>query len=94
MMNEQKERYLIKFYNKVSQKSVEDITDIPPQILSFLNNMSYEELIAPFVVDLYKEQKHGSIPRLKIKFRHNRTAYFRRLGERAGVFAPQYKTSR
>ena len=93
-MNEQKQRYLVEFYNKVSQSDINDIADIPVDVLSFLNNMSYEELIAPFVVDLYKTQEHGSIPRLKIKFRHKRTAFFRRLGERAGVLKPQYNTSR
>lgn len=46
---ELKLKYLIKFYNAVSQRSVESIQEIPEEVLTVLSSLDYLELIKPFV---------------------------------------------
>jgi hypothetical protein len=87
-----KETYIIRFYNKVAQTNAESINDVPKEVIIFLSNMDYHELIIPFVVERFKNGTYGSLGGLRNHFKTTKNSLLRRLGARSGVWKSQHKT--
>jgi len=84
-----KEEYLIKFYSRVTEKKIYSIDEIPEEVLLFLSHLEHNELVIPFVTEVFIDRNHKSLSTIMHVFKISES-WARRLGERAGTYKPQY----
>ena len=44
-----REKWIVKFYNRISGSDAESYRDIPPETLTFILGMNFREVLVPFI---------------------------------------------
>ena len=69
ILSNTKEKYIIEFYNMISDGYAESIDDVPVSVMTFLSNMTHEELVTPFIVEEFKQRTYRSVPILMDRYK-------------------------
>lgn len=82
-----KEEFIIKFYNRVSGNNVLNISDIPQEAINFISHYDHEELIIPFFVETVLTSSNRKSRESYARMFRVKPSVIRSLGIRLGIYS-------
>lgn len=90
-MNLKDTKYMIEFYNRVTDNNIDDVSDIPLNVLDFFMLMMPEHFRYPFIAERLLTGNKGRDE--NAKHFNCKPSEVRRVGENLGKYKPQYNSA-